>query len=615
MIELRHGDWTASVEPGGELTCHHGREALPWRIALADGAAVTLTDGSEQGLDPAGLTLCPIAADRVQWLGAVGGAEVALDLALDDDGLLCSISPLGGPGATIAAARWPGRVTVAGEPRAVCWCNHQQGALFAADGQPWSTTVDWSRSCARFGGLLGAAGALAVIVETPFDAVSQLADDCRSLSLSVGWTASLGTLAYRRSVRFVPVSEPTHVACAKAFRRWAQRHGLWKPWAERVEENPAVAGLVGAFVACAGYWHDAEADIVGTMRTLRDLGFDRGYLFSPRLYTFGDDSWAPHGARYHRLSDRDLAAVQELGYLAAPFLQVEEADQASVGGEALCRDRDGQPIQRWQIGETRFQEIAKWRVPAMLPRFDAELAGANAVHFDTLTAMPLVEHWGARPYDRRGDLAQRREIASYYRNQGKVIGAECQIDEATGEVDLATAKAFWPLVDADPRVWSAPLTDLVYHDSLVRCHWEHHAYDDDRCVRTLWQRAFHPWAMELGDLLTASPPVLFPSGALYEFGHDEVTLPDGRVEWRTDMSRVTLYHKRLTDPETQAALPKALRVCGVHRRHGTAEMIDHRFLDGWRVQASEFSTGLRVVANYSDEDRDGLPPRSASVQD
>ena len=552
-------------------------------------------------------------AGRVQWLGEVAGAALALDVALDDEGLACTFSPLGGTGPTIASAQWPGAVTGVGAQRAVCWCNHQQGAFFQADGRPWETMVAWARSVCRFGGLLADREALAVIVEDPFDAVSRIADDGRTMRMGFTWVESLGTLAYRRTVRFVPLAEASHVAIAKAFRHWAQRHGLWVSWAERMAGNPAVARLVGAFVACAGYWHDDEADIAGTMRALRAMGFARGYVFSPRLYTFGDVSWAPQGARPHRLADSDVAAIQGLGYLAAPFLQVEEASPESVGAEALCRTRDGGFLQRWQIGDCRFYEIAKWRIPAMLPRFDKELAVAQAMHFDTLTAMPLAEHWGQRPYDHRDDLRLRREIARYYRRQGKVICAECMIDEATVDVDMGTAKAFTPVYGVDPRTWAVPLADLVYHDSFVRCHWEHHPYDDNRCVRSLWERSFHPWACELDDLLTASPPVLFPSGMLYEFGHDEVALPDGRREWRTDMTRAWLYRKRFTDPETQEALPKALRVCRLNERHGVAEMVSHRFLDGWRVQQSEFASGLRVTVNYGEARWAELQARSAEV--
>jgi hypothetical protein len=214
------------------------------------------------------------------------------------------------------------------------------------------------------------------------------------------------------------------------------------------------------------------------------------------------------------------------------------------------------------------------------------------------------------------------EVADYYRRRGKLICSESMRDWGNLRQDLATSKAFTPVTGADPRVWTVPLTDLVYHDATVRTHWEHHSYDDARCVHTLAMRRFHPFGMELNDLLTASPPVLFPEGMLYEFGHREVTLPDGRQELEIVWTEAKPYRKRFTDPETQAALPKALRVCKINRRHGVARMTSHRFLDERSpfVQESEFAGGLHVVVNFGDEpftlsDGRTVPARGSVVEE
>ena len=67
--------------------------------------------------------------------------------------------------------------------------------------------------------------------------------------------------------------------------------------------------------------------------------------------------------------------------------------------------------------------------------------------------------------------------------------------------------------------------------------------------------------------------------------------------------RTTLYKKRITDAATQAALPKALRVCRLNERHGVSRMLTHRFVDPRSpfVQESEFASGARVVVNFGDE--------------
>jgi hypothetical protein len=105
---------------------------------------------------------------------------------------------------------------------------------------------------------------------------------------------------------------------------------------------------------------------------------------------------------------------------------------------------------------------------------------------------------------------------------------------------------------------------------------------------------------------------------LYEFAHREVTLPDGRPGLEIVWSQAKPYSKRITDPETQAALPRALRVCQLNRRHGVARMTGHRFLKGAgpMVQQSQFQTGLEVTVNFGDEDYplpDGRTVRSRSA--
>ena len=58
-------------------------------------------------------------------------------------------------------------------------------------------------------------------------------------------------------------------------------------------------------------------------------------------------------------------------------------------------------------------------------------------------------------------------------------------------------------------------------------------------MRSLLERRFHPWGQHLLGLLTASPPVLFPEGMLYQFDLEPVTRPDPtqELEVRWDKAR------------------------------------------------------------------------------
>lgn len=609
-IRLHHGHWTATLDLAtANLTLQdHGRP-LPWVVDLGRTAHIVVRPagpGASQETHPLhlpALTHRQLAPNHHQWIGRIGDAGLAAEIELSDQGLAFTLSPTGEGEAELVAAAWPGQVRLPSPDRQVCWSNYTQGALFRADGRPWSAEISWDHVSMRLVGLTCGNDSLALITETPEDASARLADDGQSeLSCAVTFGPSLGTLAYPRRLLLVPLSPGGHVAIANRFRAWLQANQLWKPWEQRVEENPQVARLQGAFIACAGYYHDDGADQLGVMRAMRQYGFERGYLFCPKTFMFDAGCWMP-GAQINDVSDEDIRQIQDFGYLCAPFLQVEEATPV-IGQRLFAADANGQKVQRWQIGDSRFYEIAKWRVPGMLARLAEHLQSSHAMHFDTLTAMPLIEHWGHRQYDRRDDARLRLQIARHFRRQGKLIAAEGLRDWATLDVDLSSSKATTPVVPADPRIWHLPLTDLVYHDSVMRSHWEHSPYDDIHGAGSMLERHYFPFGNHLMDLLTAAPPVLFPEGKLYAYQRQVVALPDGRQELHIHRDRpAQFYHKRFIDPATQAALPLALRVCQLNQRHGVARMIAHRFVEAGNplVQESEFSTGLHVVVNFGDE--------------
>ncbi len=605
------------------FTLQHGNVALryerqsgaisivgtPWSVDLGETAevevrAVGVASATRYRIPWEGMTRRQLGPTRLQWLGRIGGAECALEVEIAEEGIRFTITDLGSGEADIVSAVWPGTVSLRGETREVCWSNFQQGLLFRADGKPWQREENLAHTSMRVAGLSSSTESLAIIAETQADAQWRLADDGQqTMSARVEFLPSLRSLAYARKVLLVPLPRPGYVEIARAFRDYAQRHGLWLSWEARVAQNPLVDRLRGAFVACAGYWHDEGADQLGVMRKMREYGFTRGYLFSPKILMQGDAWMTWLGVEANRMSKAQLDEIQALGYLAAPFLQVEEIDESFEGGRYFAQTAEGEKVKRWQIGETNFYEIVKWHVPATLPRFDEQLENCYGIHFDTLTAMRLVEHYGTRSYDRRGDAELRLKIAGYYREHGKVIAAESFHDWSVGSVDLATSKSFTPADPRDPRMWTVPLSDLVYHDSCIRTNWEHHPYDDNRCVHSLFDLRYHSFAPHLMNLLTCSPPVLFPEGKLYQFGHREVKGPDGETEWEVVWDQATPYSKRFTDPETQAALPKALEACRLHARHGVAQMVAHGFLgDGPCVQQSEFASGLRVTVNFGEEE-------------
>ena len=607
---------------------------LPWRIDIDEGSTwAQVKVGSEIVRHPVKLTALKeqrLSPTRIQWIGEIAGAGVALELELANAALVFSVAPTcTGPNALVAVS-WPGVISCEGRARETVWAsgNFGQGTLFRADGRLWEASTAWESNPMRLAGMTCDGASLALIIETPYDARSRMADDGKhTMSHQVEFDPSLGELSYTRRLRLVPTLEPGYISIAQSFRSYARAHGMWTSWEEREAATPEAAKLKGAVFCFAGYLQDDDADIVGAMKKLREYGFARGYVYSPKLRTFDDAHWGKAIGKLNSMSDAQIREIQALGYLCAPFLQIEEAT-AAISETLLARDAHGQPIKRWQISDTDFSEIVKWRVPGMMPRLDEEMACALAIHFDTLTAMSLVEHWGQGSYGRTGDVRGRREIADYYRRRGKVICAESLRDWANDVCDIGTSRLFVPRLGprtgyaggAD-RLWTVPLTDLVYHDSCIRIGWEHWYYNDSSSVCDYDQTTWHPFAMPLMDLLTASPPVLFPEGKMYCYELEQVTAADGRVSNKVLWDRPRVYRNRFSDPALQAALPAALRVCRLNARHGTARMLSHRHLDARSplIQETTFESGLRVVANFSDEpamvDGKTIAARSALTED
>lgn len=626
--QLREGSIAVAISAAGELRFSRGGSKLPWRVDLGAASAwVAVRANGAEARHPVrleSLEARQLGPSRLQWIGEIAGAGVALELELAAGALRCSVTPLCTGGNTPVAACWPGIVTGEGKAREMVWGGDGSwghGRLFRSDGKPWQYSTQWESNSMRLAGITCDLASLAMILETPYDAVSEMADDgAGRIVHRLAQNASLGELRYARVITLVPMAEPGYVAMANVFRDYARREGMWVSWEERVAENPALAVMPGAFFGLAGYLHDDKADIVGAMRKMKAYGFERGYVYSPKLRTLDDAGWGKIIGRFNSMTDAQLRDIQSLGYVCSPFLQVEEATDA-VGAHLLACDLNGQPVKRWQIGDTNYHEIVKWRVREMVKRLDADLVEVKAVHFDTLAAMPLIEHAGPGSYDRAGDARERCELARYYRRQGKIVMAEGVKDWANAVCDLGTSHPFAPrmgprtgVTRGADRVWNVPLVDLVYHDSIIRCCWEHHYYHDDHCMYDYDLSTWHPFAMPLMDMLTASPPVLFPEGKQYYYLLEDKAEADGRVTRTVRWDQARIYQNRFTDQALQAVLPVALRVCKLNMRHGTARMLSHRYLEPGSalVQETTFETGLRVVANFGDEPYTGSDGRTVA---
>jgi hypothetical protein len=96
------------------------------------------------------------------------------------------------------------------------------------------------------------------------------------------------------------------------------------------------------------------------------------------------------------------------------------------------------------------------------------------------------------------------------------------------------------------------------------------------------------------DALMGCPPDIFPFGMQYM--------------WTGKEKETFAYKFRFEDPEVQLALKAALPVARLHERIGKQEMVHFRILseDGY-VQETAFADGTRVIANFSNSVRGGIP--------
>src|SRR5574340_340545 len=233
---LQHGELSVRSAPeSGILSITDSGIEAPWRIDLTETATVEVrrpgAAAQAYRIPLQELTLRKLGPHHLQWVGAVGGAECAFEIGIEDGAIVFSVTPLGSADADLVSAVWPGAVSVCGEAREVCWSNSQQGALFCADGRPWRRREDLQHTAMRFCGLTSGGSALALIAETPFDACWRFEDDGdRQLSARIEFLPSMGSLVYPRRLRLVPLRESGQVAIAQAFRRYAQRRGLWLSW-------------------------------------------------------------------------------------------------------------------------------------------------------------------------------------------------------------------------------------------------------------------------------------------------------------------------------------------------------------------------------------------------
>lgn len=478
-----------------------------------------------------------------------------------------------------------------------------QGVLFSGRGEPFERALSYGGheafSMAMMGYLTDRGGLLISIESfTDWRAVTGKRDDGSIFAYSEQ-LASLGSMRYPRTVCLFPTDAGLTALC-KRYRRRVQERGNWKSWDEKIAERPIVERLFGALMAFIGY-NQGVFDYVGECRKLYKRGFDRVFIY-PVRFNVHSTNFKMGGDPPIHLSDDEILAIKGMGYDVAPWTWVVEAldDGSDEIRRILRRDATGKTIPGWRIDEFQWYRCCTpFQVEFVKNAYRGSMREMTWVHFDVNASIGPqecydLEHPGhlGYPLDRSADLKFLRDLLGPETNGNRVVSSEGFRDCLADVYDIGTTKLL-PAYGEEP-FWTVPMTMLVYHDVMIHDWWELHNYNAHgggfKSRSRFGRRAEgYPRDKATMDALYGCPPNVFPFGRQYR--------------WSDFAKRRTeSFSVRFEDPAVQEALDIALPVAKLHSRIGKLEMLSHEFLteDG-AVQATVFSDGTRVIANFSDE--------------
>lgn len=439
-----------------------------------------------------------------------------------------------------------------------------------------------------------------ILAETPADGQFTLEKDQRGLIWPrLRWMPSMDTFRYQRrmSYRFSPGEG--YVGIAKLYRERAEELGLRKTLLEKKAERPIVDRLMGG----ALIWGSTDPeDFIAEART---LGMMRAAI----------------GNATHGLRDRTggLRRLNEMGYITFDYDSFSDITDGPTGwqtddvDETAYHARPGLgPKGGWINPDgSRYSErssafalrAVKTYVPELLERY-----GFNGRFIDVSMAISLQEDWHPKhTFDRRQDMAYKRETFAWYMDQGLVMGTEHGNDWGMDLVDFTEGAAGSPLHWKRQGNWysgglvgplsedeylpewikygtgydtSIPLWQLVYHDAVVSSWY----WGDNPGIH---YRAA-PWISDRKDLMNllyGTMTLLWRDNTGYDWN-----------EYRQRFMRS--YHDTAHFQGAVAYTP----------------MTNHRFLSrDMAVQQSDFADGTSVAVNFSNEPRVYTTPKGREV--
>lgn len=433
------------------------------------------------------------------------------------------------------------------------------------------------------------------LVETPWDAFLLLDPDEQGRCFpQVMWNESLDTFRYARSLSYVFSPHGGYVALARRYRRIARENGLLVTLREKARRKPAVDLLKGAPIIWGG------TDVWDFVRSARQDGLLRGVL-----------SNAQHGLK----DEGALLRLNQMGYLTSEYDGFSDVRDGPTGfntgpvAEVGLHARPGAgPAAGWQDDLASYSirssatalDAVQTYVPAALERY-----GFNGRFIDVAMAIHLMEDWHPRhTFDRRTDLAQRREVFDYYDSLGLVLGTEHGNDWGIDLVEYTEGSLSGPnwWLHSRRGGWRPGMLEKAqspedYHPNYLKFG---HRFDTRI---PLWQLVYHDCAVSTwywGDcpgMHHRADPAVSDRKDLFALLYGGVTLLWRDLkgfEWPANRDRF-MQSVYMSSP--------------LHREVGFAEMVNHEFLTlDAGLQRTRFSSGHSVVVNFADTPQDYRSP-------
>jgi hypothetical protein len=440
-----------------------------------------------------------------------------------------------------------------------------------------------------FGGLRGSDGYLAIFPE------AQCADavvSATQMAAAPMWMQRLGTWSGERKIRYEFV-RGSYIALAKAYRVWAQTHGLHRTLVDKLRATPALSALTGGrLISCQQaepaeslrhyqdrlanpppgdtptpyrihLSHRQAAQVLSELPAAgvpRALVVMRGWICGGYDWSH-PDIWPPDDRLGSMEELRNVLAKSESFTVALHDNYQDSYQHNPSWPQGVNRTRQ-QRLMRggyWDGGQAYILSAAAGLAYARRNWKMEQRLAPRAMFIDTTTAAQTYESYAPGGMQHRAeDMANKALLMKFYKECGVVLGSEEGADFAIPYVD-------W-FENRHERVAgeSIPLWPLVFHDAVVSGRYTGSAWAGALAGGT----TYPSWLLDM----------LWGYAALSELGPFE--------------QRTAAYERMRATRQLDTWFATI----------STDAMDDHAFLssDG-TLERTQFSSGRSIIVNFAAE--------------